>query len=68
MSRPDVLARLAPRERELLDLRYDAEGNEIRTLEEVSLAFDVTRERVRHLEWWTARKLLQAYDAEGGAG
>jgi RNA polymerase primary sigma factor len=68
MSRPDVLAGLAPREREVLNLRYDAEANEIRALDDVGLVFCITRERVRALEAKVVKKLLEAHEQEACFG
>ena len=45
-----ALARLAPRDAEILRLRFGLEGDCALTLEEVGLRFGVTRERVRQLE------------------
>lgn len=48
---------LPQREREVIEMRFGLSGDRPRTLEEVGLAFDVTRERVRQIESHTLRKL-----------
>ncbi len=63
-----VLDVLSAREREVLELRYDAEANELRTIEEVGEAFDVVRERVRMLEAKAIRKLRKARKAQASPG
>lgn len=45
-----ALARLAPRDAEILRLRFGLEGGRACTLEEIGLHFCVTRERIRQLE------------------
>ena len=52
----DVLLTLTPREEKVLRLRYGLEGPE-RTLEEVGVEFNVTRERIRQIEAKAMRKL-----------
>jgi RNA polymerase primary sigma factor len=46
----DTLARLAPRERKVLELRFGLEDGLHRTLEEVAIELRVTRERIRRIE------------------
>ena len=46
----DVLAHLSPRERDVVRLRFGLEDGTIRTLEEVSEEFGLTRQRVRQIE------------------
>ncbi len=53
----DALFDLAPRERELLRMRFGLDDGQPRTLEEVARSFNVTRERVRQIETKTLLKL-----------
>ena len=53
----DVLASLTPRERKVLELRFGLEDGRSRTLEEVGLDFQVTRERIRQIEAKALHKL-----------
>jgi RNA polymerase primary sigma factor len=53
----DALSDLAPRERELLRMRFGLDDGQPRTLEEVARSFNVTRERVRQIETKTLLKL-----------
>ncbi len=53
----DVLTSLAPRERQVLELRFGLEDGRSRTLEEVGREFQVTRERIRQIEAKALRKL-----------
>jgi RNA polymerase sigma factor (sigma-70 family) len=52
-----ALARLAPREREVLEQRFGLSGAPPTTLEELGLRFGVTRERVRQIEAKALTKL-----------
>jgi RNA polymerase sigma factor (sigma-70 family) len=52
-----LLAPLAPREREILALRFGLDRGESRTLEEVGVLFDLTRERIRQIEAKAMAKL-----------
>lgn len=51
-----TLSKLTPREEKVLRLRYGFDGRE-RTLEEVGVEFNVTRERIRQIEAKALRKL-----------
>ena len=53
----EVLATLAPREKQILTLRFGLEDGRSRTLEEVGKVFQVTRERIRQIEAKALRKL-----------
>ena len=59
-----VLASLPPREREVIEMRYGIAGGRARTLEEVGLAFNITRERVRQIENRTLKRLQALPDAQ----
>ena len=52
-----ALNTLTPREAEVLSLRYGLEDGRARTLVEVGMAFNVTRERIRQIEAKALRKL-----------
>jgi len=53
----EVLSTLSPREQRVLILRFGLEDGRSRTLEEVGLEFNVTRERIRQIEAKALRKL-----------
>ena len=53
----DVLHTLTPREKRVLELRFGLEDGRSRTLEEVGVEFNVTRERIRQIEAKALRKL-----------
>jgi RNA polymerase primary sigma factor len=59
-----VLASLPQREREVIEMRYGIAGGRARTLEEVGLAFNITRERVRQIETRTLKRLQTLPDAQ----
>jgi len=48
---------LGDRQRQVLELRYGLDGGRPRTLEEVGVVFNVTRERVRQIESQSLKKL-----------
>lgn len=52
-----MVGSLEPREAEILRLRYGLDGGEERTLEEVGKRFNVTRERVRQLQYTALRQI-----------
>ena len=54
---------LAPREAEIVTLRYGLDGQQPRTLEEVGKKFKVTRERVRQIQEMALKKLRRRIDA-----
>ena len=53
----EVLDTLTEREQKVLRLRFGMNDGRARTLEEVGKEFDVTRERIRHIEAKALRKL-----------
>ena len=55
-----ALARLNPRMRRVLALRFGLEGERPQTLEQVGVGLGVTRERVRQLESRALRELRAA--------
>ncbi len=59
----DALAALAPREQEILRLRFGLGGEEEHTLEQVGLRLGVTRERVRQLEAAALQRLAGSLSA-----
>jgi RNA polymerase primary sigma factor len=52
-----ILSSLTPKEEQIIRKRFGIGENEPRTLEEVGLEFDVTRERIRQIEAKAIRKL-----------
>ncbi|MDP9229003.1 MAG: sigma-70 family RNA polymerase sigma factor [Actinomycetota bacterium] len=67
MQREDVaraLDALPDREREVIELRYGLNGNQPLTLEQVGIAFGVTRERIRQIENNTLNKLKALPEAQ----
>jgi RNA polymerase primary sigma factor len=59
-----VLAALPEREREVIEMRYGIADGRSRTLQEVALKFNITRERVRQIENRTLKKLQRLPDAQ----
>jgi len=55
---------LDDRERRVLELRYGLDGGRPRTLEEIGVIFNVTRERVRQIENQSLRKLAALAEAQ----
>ena len=55
---------LKDREKLILTMRYGLHGQRVRTLEEVSQAINLTRERVRQIENRAIKKLRNSPDAE----
>ncbi|MFN8221982.1 MAG: sigma-70 family RNA polymerase sigma factor [Gaiellales bacterium] len=58
-----ILEALAPRERDVMILRYGLDGQPPRTLDEVGRTFNVTRERIRQIEHQSLRKLRALAEA-----
>lgn len=55
-----ALSNLSQRERRVLELRFGIGGTAPQTLDQVGRAFNITRERVRHIETQSLRKLSSA--------
>jgi RNA polymerase primary sigma factor len=55
----EVLKRLAPREGEILNMRFGLDNGNARTLEEVGLHFALTPERIRQIETDALKKLRE---------
>ncbi len=53
----NLLDKLSDREREILVMRFGLMGERVRTLQEISEHFNISRERVRQLELQTLNKL-----------
>lgn len=53
----EILDSLSERERKVLEMRFGLDDGQGRTLEEVGMAFGVTRERIRQIEAKALRKL-----------
>jgi RNA polymerase primary sigma factor len=67
LSRDNVrraLAVLPDRQRQILELRYGLTGDRPRTLEEIGVTFDVTRERIRQIESHSLKKLESVPEAQ----
>ena len=60
-----ALANLSYRERRVLELRFGIGGERPRTLDEVGKVFNITRERVRHIETHSLRKLRKLSWSQG---
>ena len=59
-----ALGSLPYRQRRVLELRYGLGGEEPRTLDELGLTFNVTRERIRQIEAQSLRRLQRLADEE----
>jgi RNA polymerase primary sigma factor len=59
-----LLATLAPRERQVLEMRYGLDGQDPRTLDEVGRTFNITRERIRQIESRSLNRLQMLAQAE----
>lgn len=53
----NVLNTLTPRERDVVRMRYGFDDGRMKTLEEIGVMFEVTRERIRQIEAKALRKL-----------
>ena len=51
------MAKLSPRQRLVIEMRYGLNGNGVHTLEEVGAELGVCRERVRQFESFALRKM-----------
>lgn len=61
----NALANLSYRERRVLELRFGIGGQSPKTLDEVGRVFNITRERVRHIETHSLRKLRKLSWSQG---
>lgn len=61
-----ALQRLAPRDAEILRLRFGLTGDRVLTLEEIGARVGVTRERVRQLEERALVRLKEICQQDGG--
>ncbi len=61
----NALANLSYRERRVLELRFGIGGEAPKTLDEVGKVFNITRERVRHIETHSLRKLRKLSWSQG---
>ncbi len=53
----DIISQLTPREQKILEMRFGLLDGVSHTLEEVGAEFDVTRERIRQIEYKTLEKI-----------
>lgn len=53
----EIIAQLTPREQKILEMRFGLLDGVSHTLEEVGAEFDVTRERIRQIEYKTLEKI-----------
>ncbi|MDI6839812.1 MAG: sigma-70 family RNA polymerase sigma factor [bacterium] len=53
----DILKDLSKREQKVIEMRFGLRGHQSKTLEEIGLIFDVTRERIRQIEQKALKKL-----------
>ncbi|MCK4353428.1 sigma-70 family RNA polymerase sigma factor [candidate division WOR-3 bacterium] len=53
----EILQDLTKKEQKVIELRFGLQGQQPKTLEEVGLIFDVTRERIRQIEQKAIKKL-----------
>jgi RNA polymerase primary sigma factor len=60
----DCLESLDDRQRTVLELRYGLDGGRPRTLDEIGLVFNVTRERIRQIEHQSLTKLAALAEAQ----
>jgi RNA polymerase primary sigma factor len=60
----DCLDSLDDRQRTVIELRYGLDGGRPRTLDEIGLVFNVTRERIRQIEHHSLTKLAALAEAQ----
>lgn len=60
----ELLSKMKPREREIIELRYGLKDDRKRTLQEAAKKFGLTRERVRQIEEATLKKLKKIVSKE----
>jgi RNA polymerase primary sigma factor len=53
----EIISQLTPREQKILEMRFGLLDGVSHTLEEVGAEFDVTRERIRQIEYKTLEKI-----------
>ena len=53
-----VLHRLCPRHRDILIKRYGLDGNDPKTLEAIASEYQLTRERIRQIQYTAIKKML----------
>lgn len=61
------LAQLEPKQQEVIERRFGLHGYDNSTLEEVSAAMDITRERVRQIQLNALKRLKRILEQEGGS-
>ena len=59
-----VLNRLKPRERDIIEYRYGLNDKSVKTLEEIGDSYNLTRERIRQIEFDAMKKLRFALKKE----
>jgi len=60
----DVLNNLSFREQKVMELRFGLDGREPKTLEEIGRAFNITKERVRQIEFACLEKMRKMAQAQ----
>lgn len=62
----DLLRCLAPRDREIIELRFGLRDGTARSLDEVARAYGITRERVRQIESRGLKRLRTGFRSPRG--
>ena len=60
----NLLDKMNPREREIIELRFGLKDGEVHTLNEAAQIFNITRERVRQIEAVALKKLRILMDLQ----